>query len=241
MFVFLLVALILTSEFFEISGATERQGIATFVPCLQNAIPLEDLLFETTERSRFACSLQCLDHEGCKTFTYMTPSATCRGLSSVPTTESPSCPSPWAETWSYGNCSRSDYTFSPSLACIKVITSAQLKWQDANNSCAQESAHLIRLRTTAERDLLVQVLTGLGVYPGIEFWTDARSLVPGTVPVWGDESNTTVDGNLWGPTEPDDLDSDFCVRISSDSSTGLSLRTKTCESPYEFICQLDQI
>ncbi|KAK7490018.1 hypothetical protein BaRGS_00018718 [Batillaria attramentaria] len=240
MFVFLLVALILTSECFESSGATERQGIATLVPCLQNVTPSEDLLFETTKRSRAACSLQCLHHEGCKTFTYITPSATCRGLSSVPTTGSPSSPSPWTETWIYG--SRSDYTFSPRLACIKVITSTQLNWQDANNSCAQESAHLIRLRTTAERDLLVQVLADLGVNPGIEFWTDARSLVPGTVPVWGDESHTAVDGNLWEPTEPDHLDSDFCVRISpcsSVSTTGLCLRTTTCERPYEFICQLD--
>ncbi|KAK7503555.1 hypothetical protein BaRGS_00005094 [Batillaria attramentaria] len=68
---------------------------------LDNTVFSDNLMFETSARSRFDCSLRCLGYVGCVSFTFMTPSAKCRGHSSVPTSASPNSPSPGAETWVY--------------------------------------------------------------------------------------------------------------------------------------------
>ncbi|KAK7503554.1 hypothetical protein BaRGS_00005093 [Batillaria attramentaria] len=82
-------------------GQTYKEGKAGRNRGLDSLVFPGDFLFESSVRSRMDCSRKCLGHVGCAAFTFMGPSATCRGHSSVPTSASPNSPSPGAETWVY--------------------------------------------------------------------------------------------------------------------------------------------
>ncbi|KAK7490032.1 hypothetical protein BaRGS_00018772 [Batillaria attramentaria] len=76
-----------------------RQDRAKHSHCLDNRNFSDNLLFEVPAVSNIHCSVSCFSDQSCEAFTYIPTSATCQGHSSVPTSASPSFPSPGAKTF----------------------------------------------------------------------------------------------------------------------------------------------
>ncbi|KAK7503556.1 hypothetical protein BaRGS_00005095 [Batillaria attramentaria] len=106
---FVVVVLLATSvEGVVFRSGTARQGISTRDPGIGGFEFSDDLVFEMSARSASACSRRCLRFGGCEAFTFIKPSRTCRGHSSIPTPGSAKTSSSGAETWAWSDCSASD-------------------------------------------------------------------------------------------------------------------------------------
>ncbi|KAK7490070.1 hypothetical protein BaRGS_00018770 [Batillaria attramentaria] len=156
------------TECFLQKEARVRQGVATQQPCLENRTFTENLLFESAAHSKSKCALKCLGQERCEAFTLITPSATCRGHSSVPTSASTSSPSPGTTTWTFPdlgipcplNC---DYQLVAPGTCLRLYLTGKTH-ADARTRCQQDDATLYRMKTEERRQLLEDFVISQGEY-----------------------------------------------------------------------------
>ncbi|XP_070191552.1 C-type lectin 1-like [Littorina saxatilis] len=201
-----------------------------------------DVLFEVHTTSEEDCARQCIRHEVCITFTFMTPQGLCRGHKVVMSRDDSYLFSPLARSfvhtkallcgqlegysWQVGHCVRP----------FDVTVSAD----DAQQMCIQHGGgHLIHLKTAGQLQLIECIFDKMG-WDGKFAWVGADDKQVEGEFRWSDGSLLPISSALWEVGQPNNAhDLEHCVGIESTSRLFDRRCNGTDGQRAPFVCQVD--
>ncbi|KAK7102706.1 hypothetical protein V1264_020888 [Littorina saxatilis] len=206
-----------------------------------------NVLFTVQTMSQVECGQECLRHETCVTFTFVTSEGFCRGHNDVMSLVDSHVPTPLARSFvrTEALCSQAGESFSLQAGlCVRAFNDV-MSFDDANQTCNQHGGgHIMHLKTAGELQLLESIIAEMGWNDWIWVGADDKQ-VEGEFR-WSDGSLLDANSAVpWASGEPNNYAEDFgqedCVNLSPGTVKGL-FDMPCDQSPAVmclFVCQID--
>ncbi|KAK7102704.1 hypothetical protein V1264_020887 [Littorina saxatilis] len=201
-------------------------------------------LIEVHATSVRHCALECIRHETCVTFTFMTSQGRCRGHNDVMSSADSRVSSPSARSFVFAKalqCSQMDGGYSLQAGhCVRPFN-VTISSDDAEQTCVQHGGgHLIHLKTAEELQLLECITEKMG-WENKNIWVGANDKQVEWEFRWSDgtllSANSAVSWRRGQPNDPPGQEK--CVSVHPDKN----LTDKPCDDSVRilpvFVCQID--